>query len=178
MPDRDLFIRRATQEDAQIIAEMGARTFEAAFGADNRPQDIARYIAESFSPQQLERELADPKSIFLLAYEDEQLAGYARLLDGERPEFVQGPDPVELVRLYVESDLIGGGYGSALMRACLEAARAAGYRSIWLGVWERNTRAIRFYERWGFHRLSTHEFILGEDVQTDILMGRNLDTVA
>lgn len=175
MQDRNLFIRRATLDDATLIAELGARTFAKAFAADNRPQDITQYIAENFSTNQIERELADPRSIFLLAHEDERLVGYVKLRHGGMPDFVKSPDPIELMRIYIETDLIGGGYGSALMRACLEVAKEAGYRSIWLGVWKRNTRAIKFYERWGFTKLGTQEFILGEDVQTDVVMGRSLE---
>jgi diamine N-acetyltransferase len=174
MQDRHLVIRRAALEDAALIAEFGARTFEATFGADNRPQDIRQYIAENFSPQQIERELVDPSSIFLLAYEDERLIGYAKLCDGEKPDFVNSPDPIELVRIYVESNLIGAGYGSAIMQACLDAAQDAGYHSIWLGVWEKNLRAIKFYKKWGFVELGTHVFILGEDAQNDLVLGRTL----
>jgi diamine N-acetyltransferase len=174
MKDRQLLIRLAVLDDAVHIAEFGARTFEAAFGADNRPQDMQQYIAENFSPQQIERELMDPRSIFLLAHAGERLVGYARLIDGEEPDFVENPDPIELVRIYVEPEFIGAGFGSALMQACLETAQRAGYRSIWLGVWEKNARAIKFYERWGFVKLGTHQFILGQDVQNDLVMGRSL----
>lgn len=176
MQDRDLFIRRAASDDVTLIAEFGARTFAKAFAADNRPQDITQYIAENFSTNQIEHELSDPRSIFLLAFEDERVVGYVKLRDGKKPDFVKSPEPVELVRIYIESNLIGAGYGSALLRACLEAARETGYRSIWLSVWERNTRAIKFYERWGFTKLGTQKFILGEDIQTDIVMGCSLET--
>jgi diamine N-acetyltransferase len=174
MQDTPLLIRRATPADVALIAGIGARTFEAAFGPDNRPQDMRQYIAANFSLQQIEHELADPRSIFLLAYEDEQLLGYAKLSDGKKPDFVDSPDPIELQRIYVDTHLVATGYGSALMQACLEAARAAGYRSIWLGVWERNARAIRFYEKWGFTTLGSQEFILGKDAQNDLVMGRML----
>jgi ribosomal protein S18 acetylase RimI-like enzyme len=136
----------------------------------------ARYSPRIFI-RQIERELADPLSIFLLAYQDKRPVGYARLSVGRKPDFVESPDPIELVRIYVETNLIGSGYGSALMQACLEAAQRAGYRSIWLGVWERNVRAIKFYEKWGFKKLGDQEFILGKDIQNDWVMGRSLELI-
>jgi len=174
MQDRHLFIHRARLDDAALIAEFGASAFEATFGAQNRPQDMMQYIAENFSPVQIEHELDDPKTIFLLAYKDEGLIGYAKLHDGKKPDFVTSSNPIELARIYVKVSLIGAGYGSALMQACLETAYDSGYSYIWLDVWEKNTHAIRFYEKWGFVKLGAQNFTLGEDVQHDFVMGRPL----
>ena len=87
---------------------------------------------------------------------------------------VGGAKPIELVRLYASREWIGRGVGAALMRACLEEARGAGYETIWLGVWERNARAQTFYEKWGFRAVGEHVFQLGSDPQRDILMERLL----
>ena len=84
------------------------------------------------------------------------------------------PDPVELQRLYVDRTAMGRGVGAALMRATLDAARSAGYRTLWLGVWERNARAISFYERWQFETVGDHVFRLGSDHQTDLIMARRV----
>jgi ribosomal protein S18 acetylase RimI-like enzyme len=101
------------------------------------------------------------------------------VLDPRRPQLIallargdKCTDPVELRRLYVDRSAIGHGVGAALMRASLEAARSAGRRTLWLGVWERNARAISFYERWQFETVGNHEFQLGSDNQTDLLMAR------
>lgn len=177
MQDRHLFIHRARLDDAALIAEFGASAFEATFGAQNRPQDMLQYIAENFSPGQIKHELDDRKSIFLLAYEDEQLIGYAKLHNGKKPDFITSSNPIELARIYVKSNLIGAGYGSALMRACLETAFDSGYSYIWLDVWEKNTHAIRFYEKWGFVKLGMQVFHLGDDVQDDFIMGRPLSNL-
>lgn len=155
MVGRTLSIRRATQRDASVIADLGARTFEASYGADNRPEDMEQYLASSFSTKQIEAEISDPASTFLLALEEGEAIGYARLRDGESPPSVNGPRPVELVRIYVEHEAIGKGYGSALMAACLETAASNGHQTIWLGVWVRNEQAIGFYEKCGFAKAGT-----------------------
>jgi GNAT superfamily N-acetyltransferase len=168
----DLTIRRANGEDAGLLAELGARTFAETFATDNSPEDMAAYIAASFNLTQQMAELADPASTFLIAEVGGVAAGYAKLHADEPLEGVEGPNPVELVRLYASREWLGRGVGAALMRACVDEARQAGHRTIWLGVWERNGRAQAFYRKWNFRAVGEHVFQLGSDPQTDILMER------
>jgi len=175
MPNPQLIIRRATVSDARLIADLGARTFEAAFGADNSAEDMATYLSSNFSEEKIRDQLNDSSSIYLLLYQEGNAIGYALLSSSKSPDSISGPSPVELVRIYVETEGIGRGFGSALMKACLEQAKHNGYRTIWLGVWERNQRAIAFYKKWGFVKVGSKEFRLGNDVQTDIVFAKNLD---
>lgn len=169
-----LTIRRGTLEDAGLLSELGARTFSETFAADNTPEDLAAYIATSFSVAQQTAELEDPASTFLIAEVDGSAAGYAKLHDGEPEKGVEGANPVELVRLYVSRDWLGRGIGERLMRACVDQARKAGHETIWLGVWERNARAQAFYRKWNFRTVGEHVFQLGSDLQRDLLMERTL----
>ena len=168
----DLTIRRANREDAGLLAELGARTFAETFATDNSPEDIAAYIGAFFNLAQQMAELADPSSTFLIAEVRGLVAGYAKLHAGEAAEGVDGAKPVELVRLYVSREWLGRGVGEALMRACVDEARQAGHRTVWLGVWERNARAQAFYRKWNFRAVGEHVFQLGSDPQRDILMER------
>jgi ribosomal protein S18 acetylase RimI-like enzyme len=178
MISQKLSIRRATPNDASLIADIGAITFEASFGADNRLEDMKQYLSLSFSKAHIEAQLADPSSIFLLAYEDCKVVGYVMLRVSKKPISVIGTKPVELVRLYIEEEIIGKGYGSALMNFCLKEAKKNGHRTIWLGVWEKNLRAIRFYEKWGFAKVGIKKFVLGSDLQNDHIMARPVEMVA
>jgi len=155
-----------------LLAELGARTFAETFAADNRPEDMAAYLAAAFGLEQQVAELTDPHSTFLIAGVDGVAAGYAKLHPGRTPDSVTGARPIELVRLYVSRAWLGRGVGAALMRECLDEAKRAGYQTIWLGVWERNNRARAFYRKWNFRDVGKHIFQLGDDPQTDILMER------
>jgi diamine N-acetyltransferase len=172
----DIHIRYANANDNHLLAEAGRRLFEAAFAADNQTEDMAIYLAESFGPDLQAAELADPATVFLIAEIKGRFAGYARLRDGRPGLEIPGQRPVELVRIYAEREYIGLGVGAALMRACLEEAASRGYDSIWLGVWEKNPRAIRFYEKWGFILAGTQTFELGKDTQTDFVMQRAIQS--
>lgn len=171
----DLVIRRANEADAALLAELGARTFSETFAADNRPEDLASYLAESFSAARQAAELADSSSTFLIAEVGGIAAGYAKLHAGEPEKGIEGAKPVELVRLYVLQEWLGRGVGAELMSACLDEARRAGHETIWLGVWEHNARAQAFYRKWGFRAVGDHVFLLGSDPQRDILMERAVD---
>jgi ribosomal protein S18 acetylase RimI-like enzyme len=170
----DPTIRRADAGDAGLLAELGARTFSETFAADNTPEDMAAYLAESFNVAQQTTELADAASTIFLAEVGGLAVGYAMLYAGKPEDGVEGAKPVELVRLYVLREWLGRGVGEALMRACVNEARRAGHATIWLGVWERNWRAQAFYRKWNFREVGEHVFQLGSDPQRDILMEHRL----
>ncbi|MDJ0707758.1 MAG: GNAT family N-acetyltransferase [Leptolyngbyaceae cyanobacterium MO_188.B28] len=173
MPYGRVLIRRAANEDVSLIADIGARLFKDTFGQDNPPEDMACYLASSFSKTKIKAELEDLATTFLLAYEAENPIGYAKLRESQNPDCVTGPKPIQLVRLYLDHGVIGKGYGSRLIRACFEEAASAGFQTIWLGVWEKNNRALKFYQKWGFVAVGRHDFILGNRIQNDLIMERS-----
>ena len=165
-------IRRATPADSARLSEIGARTFADTFAADNTPEDMAAYLAASFSPERQAAELAEPRGLFLIAEAAGQTAGYARLREGAPASIASGQRPMEIVRFYALKDWIGRGVGAALMAACLAEAERRQCDTLWLDVWERNTRARAFYARWGFVEAGTQSFQLGSDLQRDIILQR------
>ncbi|HET7087678.1 MAG TPA: GNAT family N-acetyltransferase [Anaerolineae bacterium] len=170
--DPPLRIRYATVSDNIQLAEVGAETFYDSFAAENTPENMAAYLAEAFGPEKQARELADSASRFLIVERDGLTVGYARLKFGEAPPAIMGRRPMEIVRFYARKAWIGKGVGARLMRACLREAERAGRDVVWLGVWERNSRAIAFYRKWGFVQAGTQMFRLGDDPQRDLLMAR------
>lgn len=167
-------IRHATIDDADLLAGLGARTFYETFAVDNTPEDMATYLPASFSPALQAKEIADPNTTLLIAEVDGLAAGYAKLEVSAAPSCVTGSDPVELSRLYVSREFIGSGLGAALMESCINEAKRAGSTTMWLGVWERNERAQKFYQRWGFKEVGEHSFQLGADAQRDLIMQKRI----
>lgn len=170
-------IRRATVADAPALSRLGAATFRETFEQENTPEDMARYLAEAFTTERQTAEISDPAGIVLVAehvgeLDQAELVGYAHLVEGPPPAAVKGPAPMELKRIYVARAWHGRGVAHALMAACLEAARSRGIQTLWLGVWERNPRAVTFYGKHGFTRVGEHTFVLGTEAQTDWLFAR------
>lgn len=169
-------IRQAVPEDAKLLTDLAYTTFWDAFAnhPKNEPDDLAHYMRQAFSIEQITDELADSKSLFLVAEMDGEPAGYAKLIyESTEPDII-AEWPVELSRLYSHQKFLGQGVGQALMDACFGRAKEAGRDVMWLGVWEYNPRAQRFYEKNGFRFVGKHTFLLGSDPQTDLLMQKEL----
>ncbi len=172
--DAPVQIRVADESDSNLLARLGAITFQETFAAENTPEDMAAYLAANFTPEKLSEELADPANRFLLAKIDGSEAGYAKLRAGEALPEVGSARPVELSRIYVARTWLRRGVGQALMQRCIDEALSDGADVLWLGVWERNERAKTFYLRWGFEKVGEHDFMLGSDHQRDWVMARRL----
>ena len=169
-------IRQATAADAKVLTDLAYTTFWDAFAhhPKNAPDDLNHYMRQAFNHDQIAAELEDERCIFLIAEIEGEPAGYAKLINDLIEPGITAERPVELNRLYSHQQFLGKGIGQALMDACLERARAEGRDVMWLGVWEFNPRAQRFYEKNGFRMVGSHVFQLGEDAQTDLLMQREL----
>jgi ribosomal protein S18 acetylase RimI-like enzyme len=173
-------IRQATFADLKLLTKLAYTTFWDAFHdhPKNAPHDLADYMSWAFSQEQVAKELSDHNSLFLIAEVDGDMAGYAKLIfESTEPDII-AEWPVELNRLYSHQKYLGQGVGQALMDACFDRARQTGRDVMWLGVWEHNPRAQRFYEKNGFRYVGKHTFLLGSDPQTDLLMQKRLDISA
>ncbi len=169
-------IRKAGVEDAKVLTDLAYTTFWDAFAhhPKNAPDDLHHYMRQAFNIDQITAELGDDKSIFLIAELDGEPAGYAKIIVDAIEPGIYAERPVELNRLYSHQQFLGKGIGQALMDACLARAKEDNRDVMWLGVWEYNPRAQRFYEKNGFRVVGSHVFQLGEDAQTDLLMQREL----
>ena len=163
-------IRYGTIADAQLLSQLGTRTFSDTFAKDNTPENLAAYLKSSFSPEIQLKELAAPDVIFLIAEFEGTPIGYAQLIVDSKDEVIKGLQPLEIRRIYASQEYLGKGVGKELMQATIREAQLRGCDCIWLGVWEKNQRAIDFYEKWGFHKIGTHLFFVGDDPQTDFIM--------
>jgi len=160
--------------DAGRLADLAAGTFRETYAVQNRPEDMALYVSRAYGLSQQEAELASPEMTTLLAEVDAQLAGYAQLRVSAAPDCVMGDTPLEVWRFYVASPWHGRGIARALMASVELEARVREFRTLWLGVWERNERAKAFYRKCGFADVGSQVFVLGTDAQTDRIMVRSL----
>lgn len=169
-------IRQATLDDAKLLTDLSYTTFWDAFAhhPKNAPDDLNHYMRQAFNQEQIAAELKEENNIFLIAEVDGKPAGYAKLIVGSTEDGITATNPIELSRLYSHQEFIGKEVGQNLMDACFERAKRHDHDVMWLGVWEYNPRAQRFYERNGFREAGKHTFQLGEDPQTDLLMQKEL----
>jgi len=167
-----VLVRRASAADAAALAAFGANAFRESFGADNTAEDMAAYLAASYGEQKQRAELANPDIATLIAEHDGAFVAFAQVRRSAAPACMTLPAPVEIWRFYVQREWHGTGLAQTVMAAALQAGAELGGSSVWLSVWERNARGIRFYEKSGFTDVGTKEFMVGADRQTDRVMAR------
>ena len=170
----ELSIRLATEDDAVLIADISHQTFYETFIANNRPEDMEKFLQQQFTRGKLILEVSAKENVFALAYRGTEVAGYVKLRDSRIPLDLGTSRGLEIARLYAMTSMIGTGVGKKLMEFSLNYARSIHKEAVWLGVWEKNQRAIDFYTRWGFEKFSETDFLLGDDLQRDWLMRRFL----
>lgn len=162
-------IRRAGLPDAAALADIGKRTFFETFNSTCTAADMQQFLDDYFNVEQVKKELADKNDLYFFAELNGIPAGYLRLMeDYSQFSLMAKWKALELKRIYVDSSFHGKGIAQSLMKFAEDFARENQYEVIWLGVWEHNSRAKRFYEKCGFEDSGhTHEFPIGSTPQTD-----------
>jgi GNAT superfamily N-acetyltransferase len=160
-------IRVGVESDAHELAAFAARTFKETFGPHNRPEDLRAHLKKAFGITQQTQELKDPAMVTLLGYHDATLVAFAQIRRQDPPTGIPIVRPIELYRFYVDRPAHGTGIAQRLMVDVHAQARAFDGENLWLGVWERNPRAIAFYQKVGFVDRGSHDFFVGSDRQTD-----------
>jgi len=176
-----LLIRTATLADVSLLTELATSTMREAFGPPHNPADLVEeYIQSAISIPILEAELTDRRSTFFVFETDDRIPiGYAKLRRHSPPRRMPEPyrrasNAIEIQRIYLLQDQIGQGRGRRLMEHCLNWAREQGYKAVWLGVWERNERALTFYKKMGFEPFGFHYFQFGSERQRDFWLQKQL----
>jgi len=170
----NVVIRKANLDDAALIQKLAIKTFRDSFEALNTPENMKLYLEKSFSLEKIQEELSQPETEFLLAYINQQVAGYAKVISNKNNSSLKEQPALELERIYVDQQYIGKDIGKVLMEKCFQIANEKKLKVVWLGVWEHNPRAIAFYRKWGFEKFGEHVFVVGNDPQIDWLMKKTL----
>lgn len=170
----NLAIRRAGVDDARLLAIIGTVSFYEAYFEQDTPIDIANYLCDNFSVEQMTAELNDPNAAFFIALQNEKAVGYAKLLSNAKAEGVSGSRPIELKRIYLVERVWGSGIGEALLSRCEDFGRSSGHDTIWLGVWQENQRGQRFYAKHGFSKVGTITFPYGDGAGINDVMEKEL----
>ena len=171
-------IRKASVDDAQMLAVLGSRAFYEAFGQYNDPADMQAYLDLAFNPDNIRTQLDDNTNTFLIAYFQKEPAGYAKLKRHSSVPELEGEKVIQLERIYALQDFLDRKVGKTLMESCIQISRKEGYQKMWLSVWQENKRAIAFYEKWGFKVIGLKQFIIGKEVNDDFVMSLELKAPA
>ena len=169
-----LEMKECVPEDLPELRKISYDTYKETFGHMNTESDMKEYLDRAFNEKKLRAELADPDSCFYFFYTDGELSGYIKLNESGAQTDINDDGSLELERIYVKKEHQGKGFGNFEIRKAEEIAKSRGKKSLWLGVWEKNEKAIVFYKKHGYSVSGTHAFVMGDDVQTDFVMRKDL----
>ena len=167
-------IRKIDLADLDMLQQISRETFLETFAASNTTENMNSYLSVNLSVDKLRAELSDPDSMFYFATEDTNVIGYLKINKGNAQSEKISDRSMEIERIYARAAYHGKGIGQMLLEFAIEKARDFHADQVWLGVWEENPRAIAFYRKNGFTEFDRHEFRLGDDIQTDIMMNMDL----
>lgn len=170
----EITIRKVKPDEAAELAKLSAKLFSETFAHLNDPQDMEQYLAENFSTEKIQQELMDTNTYYFYALKNSIPIGCIKLILRPIHTAFTGIKTAELSRLYVAQAYHNQKIGAALMQFALNFALENKAEKIWLGVWEKNQKAIDFYLKWGFIKTDILQFKLGNDVQQDWLMEKIL----
>lgn len=168
-------MRAMALDDLDTLQAMSIETFKDTFGADNSAEAMDAFLTSAYSLEQLHDELVNPESFFYFAMQNKSIVGYVKLNIGDAQTEAQGPDALEIQKIYVLPAYKRQGIGNALIQQVLAIAATKYKSKVWLGVWERNLPALAFYKQCGFEKIWAHVFELGDEQQTDYIMQKVLD---
>lgn len=159
-----------TDADISRLQAISIQTFRETFAGTNTAADMEQYLQQQLSEEQLLKEWHTAGATFYFAVLHGAVTGYLKLNTGVAQTEQKIPEALEIERIYIPAAFQGKGIGVLLVDKALQIAREAGLKTVWLGVWEHNRKAIDFYHRYGFVAFDQHIFRLGNDEQTDIMM--------
>ena len=163
-------IRKINIDDLEALRNLSIQTFKETFEEVNTEEDMQKYLDENLSIEKLKTELENPNSEFYFAENNDEILGYLKLNFKDAQTEKLEENHFEIERIYVLKAFLGQKIGQILFDKAIEIGREKNLEYVWLGVWEENHRAIRFYGKNGFEIFGKHDFVLGEDIQTDLLM--------
>ena len=166
----NLEIIKATHKDTELLLNIGRQTFFEKFTENNSEENMLKYAEEAYTFEKIASEVNNPNSQFYLANLNNQTVGYLKINLGDAQTELKDSQALELERIYVLKEFQGKKIGQMLFEKTLELAKKSAVNYLWLGVWEENKSAIKFYEKNGMKAFSKHIFMLGNDPQTDIMM--------
>jgi len=177
-------IKQIKKTDLPALRDLAERTFRDAWQHMNDPEPFEAYCREHFTVEKLAAEHAVSDSEFYFVVLDGQPVAYLklnlhRLPNGHSSDDLQSSDEwpgqaLQLERIYVLQDVQGQRIGERLLEFTEARARDTGSTWVWLSVWQKSPRTIRFYEKSGFEIFGVETFWVGDDPQPDWLMRKRV----
>lgn len=169
-----LQFRIANHNDAQALADLARQTFVETYAEQNDAEQIRTHCEKNFGIAQQSKEIADPNYVVILAFHDQQLVGFAQVVNNPAPASIEADNAVALYRYYVKKEWHGKGIAQPLLAEAEKAAKTFGANQLWLGMWEHNARALAYYQKVGFQHVGWMDYEFGGVIERDYVLLKRL----
>lgn len=156
------------------MQEISRETFKATFAKYTAPADMTRFLQEDYATDKLVQEIQNPNSLFFFLLVKDEIVGFLKLNVHDAQTESLRPNALEVERIYLRQKFQHQGLGQVLLKRAEAIAKKENKDYMWLGVYEHNINAQKFYKAAGFKRTGQHTFQVGSDPQTDFLLVKKL----
>lgn len=170
----DYLIKNVTSDDLKDLQSISRETFKKTFDPFTAPDDMERFLEEAYADEKLLTEINNPHSRFFFLMVEDEVAGYLKINDEDAQTESVKPNALEVERIYLRSKFQHRGLGLVLIKLAEKIAREEKRDYMWLGVYEKNINAQKFYKRDGFEKVSQHVYPVGDDPQIDYILAKKL----
>ena len=172
-------IKKCTLEQVDVLRDLAITTYYETFSDTNSEALLQKYFKESLSIEKLSAQLQEAASEFYFIYSETDHtqttpAGFLKLNVNHAQTDLMDPTALEVEKIYLLKAFLSQGLGKQMINFSIERATQQGKKHLWLGVWENNFPALAFYKKMGFKQFGTHDFDMGGDLQTDLMLTKQL----
>lgn len=169
-----MIIKELSASDIPALQNLAICIFVDTFSDSNTPENMKAFLEKDYTVENFQKEFQEEHARCFFILDKDVPVGYLRVRKNNEAEHYLGNNTLEIQRLYVDQKFHGKNAGAILMQHALNIATDLKVDWVWLGVWEKNPRALRFYQKWGFERFSEHVFQMGDEAQTDWLLKKKM----
>ena len=168
-------IKKANESDIEILALLGRVTYIESHGhfIDDK-NDLSNYVNNAFSIFKMKQEINNSENLYYIIYSNNLPVGYAKLVLNAKHESVVSQRSCCLERIYILSDFISLKIGQNLLDFIEGKAKELQFDTIWLSVYIKNNRAIRFYQKNKFEKSGTLNFLVNQINYENIVFKKNI----
>lgn len=172
---KNLIIQLVSKQELPLLLEIAKSTFINTYAHLNDPQNFNEYLSLNFNLEKITQEFNNSESAFFFVKKENKICGYLKLNWGNAQTDNPLKNAIEIERIYVLQEFQGQQIGKMMVNEAIKLSKSKSAKWLWLGVWERNPKAIGFYKKMGFEAFGEHAFIVGQERQIDVIMKQRID---
>jgi ribosomal protein S18 acetylase RimI-like enzyme len=153
-------IVKCSNKHVDLIIDLAKKTFLESHGESASKEDVERFIFKTYTKQLILKELTQPTIEYHIIYCNNKAAGYSKIEINRSNPAIGQSNITKLDRFYLLKEFYGQNLGNTLFNYNVEIAKKYHQQGIWLVVWVKNLRAVKFYTKIKFKIVGKYDFYI------------------